>query len=49
MINLSWNHFNYSQCIRELKVETKFDYDDRKMGDLARLSFKKETLYLSRL
>ena len=26
----NWNHFNYSQCIRELK-------DDRKMDDLARL------------
>ena len=29
-----------------LKVETKFDQDDRKMDDLARLSFKKETLLL---
>ena len=39
----NWNHFNYSLCIRELKV-CKFDQDDRKMGDLARLSFKKESL-----
>ena len=33
----NWNRFNYSQYIRELK-------DDRKMDDLARLSFRKETL-----
>ena len=34
----NWDHFNYSQCIRELK-------DDCKMDDLARLSFRKETLF----
>ena len=34
----NWNHFNYSQYIRELK-------DDRKMDDLARISFRKETLF----
>ena len=30
----NWNHFNYSLCIRELKVKTKFDQDDRMMGVL---------------
>ena len=40
----NWNHYSYSQCIRELKVSTKFDQYDRKMDDLARLSFKKQTL-----
>ena len=35
----NWNHFNYSQCIRELKVETKFDQDDSKMDDLAKGNF----------
>ena len=34
----NWNHFYYSQYIRELK-------DDRKLDDLARLSFRKETLF----
>ena len=29
-----------------MKVLTKFDQDDRQMDDLARLSFKKETLFV---
>ena len=36
----NWNHFNYSQCILELK-------DDRKIDDLARLSFRKGSLLSS--